>query len=73
MREASSRALIADLLAEGATVSAYDPVAGAEARKLFAKYVGVRIADSAMGALQGCDALAIVTEWREFRSRTSAR
>ena len=68
MREASSRALIADLLAEGATVSAYDPVAGAEARKLFAKYGGVRIADSAMDALQGCDALAIVTEWREFRS-----
>jgi len=68
MREASSRALIADLLAEGATVSAYDPVAGAEARKLFAKYGGVRIAGSAMDALQGCDALAIVTEWREFRS-----
>jgi UDPglucose 6-dehydrogenase len=68
MREASSRALIADLLAEGATVSAYDPVAGAEARKLFAKYGGVRISGSALGALQGCDALAIVTEWREFRS-----
>ena len=68
MREASSRALIADLLAEGATVSAYDPVAGAEARKLFAKYGGVRVAGSALGALQGCDALAIVTEWREFRS-----
>jgi UDPglucose 6-dehydrogenase len=68
MREASSRALIADLLAAGATISAYDPVAGNEARKLFAKYGGVRIADSAMDALQGSDALAIVTEWREFRS-----
>jgi UDPglucose 6-dehydrogenase len=68
MREASSRALIADLLAAGATISAYDPVAGTEARKLFAKYGGVRIADSAMDALQGSDALAIVTEWREFRS-----
>ena len=36
--------------------------------KIFAKYGGVRIADSAMGALEACDALAIVTEWREFRS-----
>jgi UDPglucose 6-dehydrogenase len=68
MREASSRTLIADLLAAGATVSAYDPVAGEGARKLFANYGGVRIADSAMAALQGSDALAIVTEWREFRS-----
>ncbi|MDH5222528.1 MAG: UDP-glucose/GDP-mannose dehydrogenase family protein [Betaproteobacteria bacterium] len=68
MREASSRALIADLLAAGATVSAYDPVAGAGARRLFANYGGVRIADSALGALEGSDALAIVTEWREFRS-----
>jgi UDPglucose 6-dehydrogenase len=68
LREASSRALVADLLAEGATVSAYDPVAGAGARTLFANYGGVRIADSALGALEGCDALAIVTEWREFRS-----
>jgi UDPglucose 6-dehydrogenase len=68
MREASSRTLIADLLAEGASVSAYDPVAGGEARRIFAKYGNVRIADSAMGALEGADALAIVTEWREFRS-----
>jgi len=68
MREASSRALIADLLAEGAAVSAYDPAAGAQARRIFAKYGNVRIADSAMDALEGADALAIVTEWREFRS-----
>jgi UDPglucose 6-dehydrogenase len=68
MREASSRTLIADLLAAGAEISAYDPAAGAEARRIFAKYGNVRIADSAMGALEGADALAIVTEWREFRS-----
>jgi UDPglucose 6-dehydrogenase len=68
MREAASRTLIADLLAEGAEVSAYDPAAGAEARRMFAKYGSVRIADSAMAAVEGCDALAIVTEWREFRS-----
>jgi UDPglucose 6-dehydrogenase len=68
MREAASRTLIADLLAAGATVSAYDPVAGGAARRLFANYGGVRIAETAMQALEGCDALAIVTEWREFRS-----
>jgi UDPglucose 6-dehydrogenase len=68
LREASSRTLIADLLAAGATVSAYDPVAGEGARRLFANYGGVKIAGSAMAALEGCDALAIVTEWREFRS-----
>jgi UDPglucose 6-dehydrogenase len=68
MREASSRVLIADLLAEGALVSAYDPVAGDEARRLFERYGNVRIAGSAQAALEGADALAIVTEWREFRS-----
>lgn len=68
MREAASRTLVADLLAAGAKVSAYDPVAGPEAKKMFAMYSGVRIADSALAALEGCDALAIVTEWREFRS-----
>ena len=74
MREAPSRTLIADLLARGATVRAYDPVAGAEARKLFAKDGGVRIADSAMRrAARAADALAIVTEWAEFRSPDFAR
>jgi UDPglucose 6-dehydrogenase len=68
MREASSRVLIADLLAEGALVSAYDPVAGDEARRLFERYGNVRIAGSAQAALEGADALAIVTVWREFRS-----
>ena len=68
MREASSRALIADLLAEGASVSAYDPVARREAERLFQRYGNVRVADAALAALEGCDALAIVTEWREFRS-----
>jgi UDPglucose 6-dehydrogenase len=68
MREASSRVLIADLLAEGAMVRGYDPVAGEAARGLFERYQGVEIAQTAMDALEGCDALAIVTEWREFRS-----
>jgi UDPglucose 6-dehydrogenase len=68
LREAASRTLIADLLAAGAQVRAYDPVAGAAARRLYAGEARVEIADGALQALEGCDALAIVTEWREFRS-----
>ena len=69
MREAPSRTVIADLIGAGATmVRAYDPVAANEARKLFANENRLRIVDSALDALEGADALAIVTEWQEFRS-----
>jgi len=68
MREAPSLALIEDLLAAGASVRAYDPVAGETAAALFAGNERVAIADSAQSALEGAEALAIVTEWQEFRS-----
>ena len=68
LREAASRVLIGDLLAAGAQVRAYDPVAGAAARRLYGGEPRVEIVDGALQALEGCDALAIVTEWREFRS-----
>src|SRR5437762_1821931 len=68
MREAPSLALIDDLVAAGATVRAYDPAAGGEARRLFADSRTVSVVPSAMEALEGADALAIVTEWQEFRS-----
>jgi UDPglucose 6-dehydrogenase len=68
MREAASLVLVQDLLAAGASVRAYDPVAGAEAKKIFAGEKKVAIVDSALGALEGAHALAIVTEWQEFRS-----
>ena len=68
LREAASLTLIADLLAAGAAVRAYDPVAGAAARRLYAGEKRVEIVDGALQAAEGCDALAIVTEWREFRS-----
>jgi len=68
MREASSLVLIASLLEAGASVRAYDPVAGHEAAKLFAGEPRVELADSAAAALEGCDALCVVTEWQEFRS-----
>jgi UDPglucose 6-dehydrogenase len=68
MREAPSLALIDDLTAAGATVRAYDPAAGREAKRLFEKSSQVEIVESAMEALEGADALAILTEWQEFRS-----
>ena len=68
MREAPSRVVIAELLARGASVCAYDPVAMAEARRVLAGSDGLSFADSAMGALTDADALVIVTEWKEFRS-----
>jgi UDPglucose 6-dehydrogenase len=63
MREASSLVLSARLSADGAIVSAYDPVAEEQARALIG---GLSFADSAMGALEGADAVVLVTEWPEF-------
>src|SRR4051812_45855696 len=68
MREAASRDLIRELRAHGAEVVAYDPKAMDEAKHMFGKDPGVRYAESPMAALRGADALAIVTEWKEFRS-----
>ena len=63
MREASSLVLAARLQAEGARVSAYDPIAEVQARTLMPS---VELADSALGALDGADAAVLVTEWSEF-------
>jgi UDPglucose 6-dehydrogenase len=63
MREASSLVLSARLNADGAIVSAYDPVAEQEARTLMS---GLHFADSAMNALRDVDAVVLVTEWPEF-------
>lgn len=64
MREASSLVLAARLQGEGATVTAYDPLAEEEARKLMP---GVDFGPSAADALAGADAVVLVTEWPEFR------
>ena len=56
------------LIAAGATVRAYDPAAGKEAQQIFADRRSVTVVAQAMEALEGADALAIVTEWQEFRS-----
>jgi UDPglucose 6-dehydrogenase len=63
MREASSLVLAARLQADGAKVRAYDPVAEDTARSLM---VGVEFADSSIGAVEGADAVIVVTEWPEF-------
>ena len=68
MREAPSRTLIADLFAAGATVTAYDPVAMDEARRIFGDDPRLGYASNPLAALDGADALVIVTEWKEFRS-----
>ena len=68
IREAPSLALIHDLTKAGAVVRAYDPAAGEEAKLLLQKNPRVTIMESAMTALEGADALAIITEWQEFRS-----
>jgi len=63
MREASSLVLAARLHGEGAEVVAYDPVASGRARELLGE---VALTDSAGEALDGADAVVLVTEWPEF-------
>jgi UDPglucose 6-dehydrogenase len=52
----------------GCRVRAYDPVAVGEARRIYGDRNDLVLCESADEALEGADALAIVTEWREFRS-----
>ncbi len=68
MRNAPSRTLLADLFSAGATVTAYDPAAMHEARRVFGDQPRLTYASKAMDALDAADALVIVTEWKEFRS-----
>lgn len=68
MRDAPSRVLIEQLWSQGARVQAFDPVAMQEARRIYGERPDFVLCDSAEAALQGADALVIVTEWREFRS-----
>jgi len=68
MREAPSRVLIGDLLARGARVVAHDPVAQHEARRVFGPLERLAYADTPLAAIEGADALAIVTEWKAFRA-----
>ena len=68
MREAPSRTIIELLLQAGARVRAYDPVAAGEARRIYDGRADFVLCKNAYEAAEGADALAIVTEWQEFRS-----
>jgi len=68
MREASSRRLLAQLWEAGARVRAYDPEATDEARRIFGERDDLVFCDDAYDALDGADALVVVTEWKQFRS-----
>jgi UDPglucose 6-dehydrogenase len=65
MREAPAIPIIERLLSLGATVRAYDPEAAPTARRLFGQRI--TLCDKSYDTLSGADALAIVTEWNEFR------
>ena len=73
MREASSRRLLQQLWDAGATVRAFDPEAMGETRRIFGEREDLVLCDSAAAALEGADALVVVTEWKQFRSPDFAR
>jgi len=73
MREASSRRLLAQLWEAGARVRAYDPEATHEAQRIFGEREDLHFCASAAEALEGADALVVVTEWKQFRSPDFAR
>ena len=68
MREAPSRVIISELSRRGAAIRAYDPVAMPEARRVLQGTPQLSFVDHQSAALQGADALLIVTEWKEFRT-----
>jgi UDPglucose 6-dehydrogenase len=66
MRDAPAIKIIEELLADGAVITAYDPEAMDEAKKVFGNRV--QLASSNYGCVEGADALLIVTEWQAFRN-----
>ena len=73
MREAPSRVLMEALWEAGARVRAYDPEAMEEAGRLYPEEERLSLCQTAYDALEGADALAIITEWQEFRSPDFAK
>jgi UDPglucose 6-dehydrogenase len=68
MREAPSRTLLEQLWAAGAMVRAYDPEARAETAQIYGERADLVLCEQQYAALEGADALVIVTEWKAFRS-----
>ncbi len=77
MREASSVVLLNELLDAGATVKAYDPIAMTAAKREFPRvwFDGgqLKLVDEQYSALDGVDAMILVTEWKPFRHPDFAR
>jgi len=73
MREAPSRVLLEQIWAAGAHARAYDPEAGHEARRAFGERADLDLCTDPFAALEGADALVIVTEWKAFWSPDFAR
>ncbi len=68
MREAPSRVLMEALWAAGARVQAFDPEARTEARRIYGRRDELSLCETKEAALQGADALIIVTEWQSFKA-----
>jgi len=68
MREAPSRVLMEAIWAEGGKVRAFDPIAMDATRKIYGERADLVLTESAEDACDGADALALVTEWAQFRS-----
>ncbi|HEY1137203.1 MAG TPA: UDP-glucose/GDP-mannose dehydrogenase family protein [Xanthomonadaceae bacterium] len=73
MREASSRRLLQLLWDAGANVRAFDPEAAHEAQRIFGARADLMLCEHAPDALQGADALVVITEWKQFRSPDFAK
>jgi UDPglucose 6-dehydrogenase len=68
IREAPALDIIADLTAQGMRIQAYDPVAGPNAHQTLSENDLVHVVDQQYDALDGADALAVVTDWNQFRN-----
>jgi len=68
MRDASSRVLMENLWEQGASVRAYDPEAAKETRRIYGERDDLILCETPEAALQGADALVVITEWNQFRS-----
>ncbi|MBK8285846.1 MAG: UDP-glucose/GDP-mannose dehydrogenase family protein [Ahniella sp.] len=66
MREAPSRVVLQDLWADGARVRAFDPEAAHEASRIFGERDDLTLVDEPFAALDGADALIVITEWKQF-------
>jgi len=73
MREASSRTLLDELWGVGAKVRAYDPEAMEEAGRIYGERADLVLAKSPADALEGADALVVLTEWKAFWSPDFAK